>query len=91
MRAVSNELARFVPYLVAEEENRVRKFERGLNPRIHDKVVCLEICDFVEFVNKASLAEESLKRNAMAMAKSRKKDCTSTKSKPSWMETKLEC
>jgi hypothetical protein len=26
-----NELARFVPYLVADEENRVRKFKLGLN------------------------------------------------------------
>jgi hypothetical protein len=42
-----NELARFTPYLVADEKNRVRKFERGLSPRIHDQVVCLEIRDFV--------------------------------------------
>jgi hypothetical protein len=68
-----NELVRFVPYLVACEENRVRKFEQGLNPRIHDRVVCLEIRDFVELVNKASLAEESLKRNTMAMVESRKR------------------
>jgi hypothetical protein len=27
-----NELARFAPYLVADEENRVRKFEQRLNP-----------------------------------------------------------
>lgn len=59
---------RFAPYLMADEENRVRKFERGLNPRIHNRVVCLEIRVFVELVNNASLAEESLKRNAMAMA-----------------------
>jgi hypothetical protein len=68
-----NELARFAPYVVANEENRVRKFERGLNPRIHNPVVCLEICVFVELVNKASLVEESLKRNAMEMAESRKR------------------
>jgi hypothetical protein len=67
-----NELARFAPYLVVNEENRVRKFEQGLNPRIHDRVVCFEIQDFVELVNKASLVEESVKRNAMAMAESQK-------------------
>jgi hypothetical protein len=67
-----NELACFAPYLVADAENPMRKFERGLNPRIHNRVVCLEICDFVELVNKASLAEESLKRNTIAMAESRK-------------------
>jgi hypothetical protein len=48
----------------------VRKIEQGLNPQIHDRVVCLEIRDFVELVNKAFLAEKSLKRNAMAMAES---------------------
>jgi hypothetical protein len=68
-----NELVRFTPYLVADKENLVRKFEQGLNPRIHDRVICLEIRDFVELVNKASLAEESLKRNAMVMAESRKR------------------
>jgi hypothetical protein len=41
-----NELARFAPYLVAHEENRVRKFEQGLNQRILDRVVCFEIRDF---------------------------------------------
>ena len=38
-----NELARFAPYMVADEENRVRKFEQGLKPQIHDGVVCFEI------------------------------------------------
>ena len=54
----------------ADEVNRVSKFEQGLNPRIHDHVVCFEIRDFVELVNKASLAEESVKRNVMAMVNS---------------------
>lgn len=81
-----NELVRFSPYLVANKENRVRKFESGLNPRIHNQVVCLEIRDFVELVNKASLAKESLKRNTMAMVESR----TRTEYKPSRRETKTE-
>jgi hypothetical protein len=68
-----NELARFAPYMVADEENRVRKFEQGLNPRIHDRVVCFEIRNFVDLVNKASIAEESVKKNAMAMMESRKR------------------
>jgi hypothetical protein len=57
-----NELARFAPYMVADEENRVRKFEQGLNPRIHDRVLCFEIRNFVDLVNKASIAEESVKK-----------------------------
>jgi hypothetical protein len=48
--------------MVADEENRVRKFEKGLNPRIHDRVVCFEIRYFVELVNKVSLDEESVKK-----------------------------
>jgi hypothetical protein len=68
-----NELARFAPYMVADEENRIRKFEQGLSPRIHDCVVCFEIRNFVELVNKASIAEESVKKNAMVMAESRKR------------------
>jgi hypothetical protein len=68
-----NELARFAPYMVADEENRVRKFEQGLNPRIHDRVVCFEIQNFVDLVNKASIAEESVKKNAMAVVESRKR------------------
>ncbi|XP_059461792.1 uncharacterized protein LOC132190760 [Corylus avellana] len=85
-----NELARFAPYLVANEQNRVRKFEQGLNPRIHERVVCFEIRDFVELVNKASLAEESVKRNALAMAVIRKRAAPPPNRKPSWMETKIE-
>jgi hypothetical protein len=68
-----NELPRFAPYLVADEENRVRKFKQGLNQRILDGVVCFEIKDFVELVNKASLAEDSIKKSAMAMMDSRKR------------------
>jgi hypothetical protein len=68
-----NELARFAPYMVADEENRVRKFEQGLNPWIHDHVVCFKIQNFVELVNKASIAEESVKKNAIAMVESRKR------------------
>ncbi|XP_059436492.1 uncharacterized protein LOC132169479 [Corylus avellana] len=68
-----NELARFAPYLVADEQNRVRKFEHGLNPQIHERIVCFEIQDFVELVNKASLAEESVKRSALAMTETRKR------------------
>jgi hypothetical protein len=62
-----SELARFVPFMVADEENRVRKFEQGLNPQIHGHVVCFKIRNFVELVNKASIAKKSVKKNAMAI------------------------
>jgi len=80
-----NELPRFAPYLVADEENRVRKFKQGLNQRILDGVVCFEIKDFVELVNKASLAEDSIKKSAMAMMDSRKRAAPPrNNSQPSW-------
>ena len=47
-----NELTRFAPYMVANEENRVRKFEQGLNPWIHDRVLCFEIRNFIELVKE---------------------------------------
>jgi hypothetical protein len=56
--------------MVVDEENRVKKFEQSLNPQIHNRVVCFEIQYFVELVNKASITEESLKKNAMAMIES---------------------
>jgi hypothetical protein len=59
--------------MVVDEENRIRKFEQGLNPWIHDRVVYFEIQDFVELVNKASLAKDSVKRIAMAMVDSQKR------------------
>jgi hypothetical protein len=68
-----NELACFAPYMVADEENRVRKFDQGLNPYIHDCVVCFEIQNFVELVNKAFIAEKSLRKNVMAMVESQKR------------------
>jgi hypothetical protein len=61
------ELACFAPYLVADEENRVRKFEQGLNQQILDRVVCFEIKNFVELVKEASLTEDNIKKSALAM------------------------
>jgi hypothetical protein len=71
--------------MVADEENRVRKFEQGLNPRIHDRVVCFEIQNFVELVNKASITEESEEKCYGDGVT--KEGCTSAESKPSRMET----
>ncbi|XP_062164965.1 uncharacterized protein LOC133871551 [Alnus glutinosa] len=64
---------RVISWELADEENRVRKFEQGLNQRILDQVVCFEIKDFVELVNKASLTEDSIKKSALAMMDSRKR------------------
>jgi hypothetical protein len=77
--------------MVADEENRIRKFEQGLNPWIHDRVVYFEIQDFVELVNKASLAKDSVKRIAMAMVDSKKGwHLHRIKTKPNGNEDRME-
>jgi hypothetical protein len=56
-----SQLSRFVLYLIPDEEKKAKKFERGLNQKIQNWVMCLEVKNFVELVNKASIAEEYLK------------------------------
>jgi hypothetical protein len=51
------ELARFVANLISDEETKAERFENGLNPRIRERVICLEIKDYVRLVEVASLAE----------------------------------
>jgi hypothetical protein len=66
------QLSRFAPYVIPDEEKKAKKFERGLNQRIRNWVLCLEVKNFVELVNKASLAEEGLKETAKLKANQRK-------------------
>ena len=51
------ELSRFAPHLVASENMRVRKFERGLKPIIRDRVSMFQVGTWGEVVGKAKLAE----------------------------------
>ncbi|XP_057976066.1 uncharacterized protein LOC131163487 [Malania oleifera] len=56
------ELSRFCPYIVLDEVKKARMFERNLRRDIYRQVVVLRIQDFVELVNRAIIAEESLPR-----------------------------
>jgi hypothetical protein len=49
------ELSRFTPYLVPTEDLKARKFERGLQPRIMNRVVGFEIGNLTDLVSKASV------------------------------------
>ena len=40
------QLSRFGLYLILTEEKKVKKFERGLNPRIQIMMSCFDIRDF---------------------------------------------
>ncbi|XP_057950908.1 uncharacterized protein LOC131145734 [Malania oleifera] len=57
-------LSYFAPSMVPDEYQKVRWFERGLNQRIHEHMTCLQIQDFAELVEKATVVESSLQRGA---------------------------
>jgi hypothetical protein len=60
------ELARFAANLIPDEESKVERFENGLNPRIMERVICLEIKDYARLVEVASLAERGIRESAVA-------------------------
>ncbi|XP_057969522.1 uncharacterized protein LOC131158671 [Malania oleifera] len=66
------ELSRFAPSMVPNEYQKVRWFERDLNQRIHEHMACLQIQDFVELVEKATVLESSLQRGAEASERRKK-------------------
>lgn len=61
------QLSWFALYLIPED-NKAKKLETGLKPRIRTQMTCFEIKNFSQLVNRASLFEESLKVTAAAMA-----------------------
>jgi hypothetical protein len=60
------ELARFAANLIPDEETKAERFENGLNPRIRERVICLEIKDYARLVEVASLAERGIRESAAA-------------------------
>ncbi|XP_057982454.1 uncharacterized protein LOC131167659 [Malania oleifera] len=57
------ELSRFALYMIPDELKKTRKFEEGLSPMIYNQVVVLQIKDFFELVNKATVVEMCQQRN----------------------------
>jgi hypothetical protein len=60
------ELARFVANLILDEETKAERFENGLNPRIRERVICLEIKDYARLVEVALLAERGMRESIAA-------------------------
>jgi hypothetical protein len=60
------ELARFAANLIPDEETKAERFENGLNPRIRERVICLEIKEYARLVEVASLAERGIRESAAA-------------------------
>ncbi|XP_057962179.1 uncharacterized protein LOC131153752 [Malania oleifera] len=54
------EVSHFAPFMVLDEYQKERMFERGLEQRIHEHVACFQIHDFSKLVDKATVAESSL-------------------------------
>ncbi|KAF5477564.1 hypothetical protein F2P56_004190, partial [Juglans regia] len=58
------ELSRFTTFFIPDEEKKTRRFEEGLNHRIYERVLVLQIQNFSNPVHKAMLVEQNLKRSA---------------------------
>ncbi|XP_057953858.1 uncharacterized protein LOC131148135 [Malania oleifera] len=66
------ELSRFAPSMVSDEYQKARWFESGLNKRIHEHMVCLQIQDFAKLVEKTTVAKSSLQRGADVLKRRRR-------------------
>jgi hypothetical protein len=58
------QLSHFSMYLILNEERKVKKFDRGPNSCIWIMMSYLDIWDFSQLVDRASIFKESLKENA---------------------------
>jgi hypothetical protein len=58
--------ARFMLNLVPDEESKAEHLEKGLNPRIKERVMCHEVKDYAKLVEIASLAERGIRVSAAA-------------------------
>lgn len=68
------ELSRFAPDMVATEEKKTKRFEKGLKPYIRSKLNVLEIRRYSELLNKALVAEQYNEEMQRTRSQSRKKD-----------------
>jgi hypothetical protein len=66
------DLARFAANLIPDEESKAERFENGLNPRIKEIVICLEIKDYARLVEVASLTEKEILETTAAYNLKRK-------------------
>jgi hypothetical protein len=57
------ELAKFAANLISDEESKAERFKKGLNPRIKERVICLEIKDYAKMVEVALLAERGIRES----------------------------
>jgi hypothetical protein len=78
------ELARFAANLIPDKESKVEHFENGLNPRIKERVICLEIKEYTRSVEVASLEERGICELVVAydLKKRLKQETSHSKKRP---------
>ncbi|XP_026433783.1 uncharacterized protein LOC113331270 [Papaver somniferum] len=63
-QAKLEELSRFAPHLVENEELKTFKFQEGLNPSIKSRLSVLKSTSYTEIVERAMIAERELEETA---------------------------
>ncbi|XP_026419874.1 uncharacterized protein LOC113315839 [Papaver somniferum] len=63
-QAKFEELSRFAPHLVENEELKAFKFQEGLKPSIKSRLSVLKITSYIEIVERAMIAERDLEEAA---------------------------
>ena len=58
------QLSHFRLYLIPTEKKKAKKFEQDMNSCIQIMMNCFDIWDFSQLVDRASIYEKSLKKNA---------------------------
>ena len=54
------ELHRYAMEFMSTKANRAKRFEQGLRPIIHEKLVALKIQDYGDIVDRAALMERDI-------------------------------
>ncbi|XP_057962277.1 uncharacterized protein LOC131153844 [Malania oleifera] len=57
-----DELSRFALFMIPDEFRKAQRFKRGLRQEIYEQVALLQIRDFSELIDKATVAEISRKK-----------------------------
>jgi hypothetical protein len=73
-------LSRYAPHLILDEQTKAERFHDGLSPRIRERIIFLEITDYVKMVHTATMAKKGI-REAAAYYINRKRSM-STESLP---------
>ncbi|XP_057969437.1 uncharacterized protein LOC131158586 [Malania oleifera] len=58
------ELSRFTPYMIPDESKKAQRFKKGLRQEIYEQVTVLQVQNFSELVDKATVVATSWQRSA---------------------------